>query len=58
MRYMTLITLALLVAVCVPAIAELQNVEVGGSIRIRGNVFEMDKAWTMTDAAFTEMRSR
>jgi len=58
MRYMTLITLALLVAVCVPALAELQNVEVGGSLRIRGNVFEMDKAWTMTDTAFTEMRTR
>jgi len=58
MRYASLIALALLVAVSAPLFAELQNVEVGGALRIRGNVYEMDDAFTMGDLAFSEMRTR
>jgi hypothetical protein len=37
------------------AFAELQNVEIGGSIRIRGNYFNMD---SLGDSSFVEQRTR
>ena len=54
--FTTLLTIALVVGMGATAYAELQNVEVGGSIRIRGNVFEMeDEAF---DTSFVEQRTR
>jgi hypothetical protein len=38
--------------------AELQNVEVGGSLRIRGNMFDMDRALNFGDTSFVEQRTR
>lgn len=42
MRSKLLLTAMLVVMLGVPAFAELQNVEIGGSLRIRGNYFDMD----------------
>ena len=42
MRFKTLLAVALLVCMSGSVFAELQNVEIGGSLRIRGNYFNMD----------------
>ena len=43
MRYTLVALLAvMMVGIAVPAFAQLQNVEVGGSIRIRGNYYSVD----------------
>jgi len=42
MRSKLLLTAMLVVMLGGPAFAELQNVEIGGSLRIRGNYFDMD----------------
>lgn len=42
MRFKLLLAAVLVAGLCVPAFAELQNVEIGGSLRIRGNYFNMD----------------
>ena len=42
MRFKTLLAVALLVCMSASVFAELQNVEIGGSLRIRGNYFNMD----------------
>ena len=49
---------ALTVALGFGAYAELQNVLVSGSIRIRGNVYEMDDSLTYNDASWIEQRTR
>jgi len=43
MRY-TLVALlsVMMIGIAVPAFAQLQNVQVGGSIRIRGNYYSVD----------------
>jgi hypothetical protein len=56
MRFSTLIAAALIVSLGSVAFAELQNVEVGGSIRIRGNMFNMDDSFA--DTSFVEQRTR
>ncbi|MBP8131002.1 MAG: alginate export family protein [Candidatus Hydrogenedentes bacterium] len=48
---------ALLVCMSVGTYAELQNVAVGGNVRIRGDVFEADD-WDAIDTAFVEQRTR
>ncbi|MBW7865626.1 MAG: alginate export family protein [Candidatus Hydrogenedentes bacterium] len=50
----TLVIAALLISMGGIAFAELQNVEIGGKLRIRGNWFDMDRA---TDASFVEQRA-
>jgi hypothetical protein len=55
MRFLTIITVIMAVACCVTATAELQNVEVGGSIRIRANYFNLD---SLGDHSFIEQRTR
>ena len=55
MRKLTTMTVLLTVACCVSAMAELQNVEIGGSLRIRGNYFNMD---SLGDYSFIEQRTR
>lgn len=55
MRFLSLITVVLAVACCLPAAAELQNVELSGSIRIRGNYFNMD---SLGKYSFIEQRTR
>ncbi len=44
MRFRTLLVVALVVSLGSVAFAELQNVEIGGSIRIRGNYYNMDRS--------------
>ena len=46
---LTVTTLMVALLAASGAYAELQNVEVGGSIRIRGNMYSMDDAVTFTD---------
>ncbi len=46
---------ALIVFVCCAAYAELQNVEVGGSIRIRGNYYNLD---SLGKSSWIEQRTR
>jgi hypothetical protein len=55
MRFSTLIIAALVLSIGSIAFAELQNVEVGGNIRIRGNYYNLDQA---VDNAFIEQRTR
>lgn len=55
MRISTLTVILLACLCCVTAMAELQNVELGGSIRIRGNYYNMD---SMGDYSFVEQRTR
>ena len=55
MRISTLTVVLLACLCCVTAMAELQNVELGGSIRIRGNYYNMD---SMGDYSFVEQRTR
>ncbi|NLO33209.1 MAG: alginate export family protein [Candidatus Hydrogenedentes bacterium] len=55
MRFKTLLAVALIASLGSVAFAELQNVEIGGSIRIRGNYFDMDG---MGDSSFIEQRTR
>jgi hypothetical protein len=56
MRIKTFIFAALLCGVCSGAYAELQNVEVGGGIRIRGNWYDFDDS--LPEVAFVEQRTR
>jgi opacity protein-like surface antigen len=51
----TLLAVALIVTMSGVAFAELQNVEIGGSIRIRGNYFNLD---SLGDSSFIEQRTR
>lgn len=55
MKFKMLIAVALLVSLGGIAFAELQNVEVGGKIRIRGNYFDLDSLGKMS---FIEQRTR
>ena len=55
MRFRTLLIAALVVSLGSVAFAELQNVELGGSIRIRGNYFNMD---SLKDRSYVEQRTR
>lgn len=55
MRFKTLLIAALVVSLGSVAFAELQNVELGGSIRIRGNYFNMD---SLKDTSYVEQRTR
>ncbi|NLV45868.1 MAG: alginate export family protein [Candidatus Hydrogenedentes bacterium] len=55
MKFKTLLSIALLVAMSSVAFAELQNVEIGGSLRIRGNYFGLD---SLGDVSFIEQRTR
>ena len=51
----TIAIVAVMVAVAAPAFAELQNVEVGGSIRIRGNLYSSQStsdSWTARNPLF------
>ncbi len=56
--FTTLLTVALVLGMGATAYAELQNVEVGGSIRIRGNVYEMDDSLIFADSSWIEQRTR
>ena len=58
MRSMVKVSLVFALVVCmgVSAFAELQNVAVGGKLRIRGNVFEADEA-NFLDTAYVEQRT-
>ena len=42
MRFKLVLAAVLVAGLCVPVFAELQNVEIGGSLRIRGNYFNMN----------------
>jgi hypothetical protein len=55
MSFRTLLAAALIVSLGSVAFAELQNVEVGGSIRIRGDYFNLD---SLGDSSFIEQRTR
>ncbi|HOD94611.1 MAG TPA: alginate export family protein [Candidatus Hydrogenedentes bacterium] len=55
MSFRTLLIAALIVSLGGVAFAELQNVEIGGSIRIRGNYFNLD---SIDRASFIEQRTR
>lgn len=55
MRLSTVIIAALVLSIGSVAFAELQNVEVGGSIRIRGNYYDFDDA---AESAYVEQRTR
>ena len=55
MRFSTVILAALILSIGTVAFAELQNVEVGGSIRIRGNYYDFDDN---NESAFVEQRTR
>lgn len=56
MRFSTLLAAALIVSLGSVAFAELQNVEVGGSIRIRGNYMNQDDTFGST--MLVEQRTR
>ena len=56
MRMKMFVFAALLCGVCAGAYAELQNVEVGGGIRIRGNWYDFDNS--LPEVAFVEQRTR
>lgn len=68
MRFKALVIIALAVTVGAVAYAELQNVEVGGSIRIRGNWVDFDNGMatvgpfggvaTIDETSFVEQRTR
>jgi hypothetical protein len=55
MRFRTLLAVALIASLGGMAFAELQNVEIGGSLRIRGNYFGLD---SLGDVSFIEQRTR
>jgi len=55
-KSMALLLVAVTVALAVPAFAELQNVVVGGEIRIRGNWYDFDN--DANALALTEQRTR
>lgn len=55
MRTRTFVFIALAALCCLPAMAELQNVEVGGSLRIRGNYYDLD---SLGEMSFVEQRTR
>ena len=58
MRSMAMFVIAgLVAAISTVAMAELQNVEVGGSIRIRGSYYDFDKN-PVGDVSFIEQRTR
>ncbi len=54
MRWFSLFLIAIVISGV--AVAELQNVEVNGKIRIRGNVYVSDNEWA--DASYVEQRTR
>ncbi len=56
--FTTLVIAAVIVGMGGLAYAELQNVEIDGSLRIRGNYYNMDKATTLGDTSFIEQRTR
>lgn len=56
MRFKAIVFAALLCGVSAGAYAELQNVEVGGGIRIRGNWYDFDDS--LPEVAFVEQRTR
>ena len=57
MRYFSMLVItAVIVGMASAAVADLQNVEVNGSLRIRGNVFEMDN--NAADNSWVEQRTR
>lgn len=61
MRFKALVFAALLSSICAGAYAELQNVEVGGGIRIRGNWYDYDKGvagLAPRKSAWVEQRTR
>jgi len=55
MRFRTLLAVALIASLGSVAFAELQNVEIGGSLRIRGDYFNYD---SIGDSSFIEQRTR
>lgn len=55
MKIRTLLAVALVAACCGPVFAELQNVEIGGELRIRGNYFDFD---SLGESSFIEQRTR
>ena len=55
MRFRTLLAVALIASLGSVAFAELQNVEIGGSLRIRGDYFNYD---SIGDSSFVEQRTR
>lgn len=55
MSFRTLLAAALIVSLSGFAFAELQNVELGGNIRIRGNYYNLD---SLGKASFIEQRTR
>ncbi len=55
-KSLAILIIAVTVALAVPAFADLQNVVVGGSVRIRGNWFMNNDE--MNTAAFVEQRTR
>ena len=57
MRSFTILTIVVAAAgLALPALAELQEVTVGGQLRIRGNVYEWEDS--LRDSAFVEARTR
>ncbi len=56
MSFRTLLVVALIATLGGFAYAELQNVEIGGSLRIRGNYFNLDDS--LGDMSFIEQRTR
>ena len=55
MRFRTLLAVALIASLGSVAFAELQNVEIGGSLRIRGDYFNYD---SIGDSSFIKQRTR
>ena len=55
MRMKTFVFVALAALCCLPVVAELQNVEVGGAVRIRGNYYDLD---SLGEMSFVEQRTR
>jgi len=56
-KSIALLIVAATIALAVPAFAELQNVVVGGQIRVRGNWFDFDQTNVKTNT-FAEQRTR
>ncbi len=56
--FTSLVIAAVIVGMGGLAYADLQNVEIDGKLRIRGNYFNMDDAVTLGDTSFVEQRTR
>jgi len=54
--FASFVAVAAIMGICGSAVAELQNVEVGGGIRIRGNWYDFDNS--AAEVAFVEQRTR